>query len=41
MNWTYVFRLVPFMSEVEIVEFVHKIHVCHLQVFKEQEFEEQ
>lgn len=28
------------MLEVEIFEFLHKIHVCDLQKIKEQEFEE-
>jgi hypothetical protein len=28
------------MPEVEIFEFVHDIHVCYLENFKEQEFEE-
>jgi hypothetical protein len=30
----------PYMPEVEIFEFVHHIHICYLQNFKEQEFEE-
>jgi len=28
------------MPEVEIFEFVHYIHICYLEKFKEQEFEE-
>jgi len=28
------------MPEVEIFEFVHDIHTCYLENFKEQEFEE-
>jgi hypothetical protein len=28
------------MPEVEIFEFVHDIHICYLEKFKEQEFEE-
>ena len=27
------------MPEVEIFEFVHEIHICYLEKFKEQEFE--
>jgi len=30
----------PHMPEVEIFEFVHDIHVCYIENFKEQEFEE-
>jgi len=33
-------HLNPFMPEVEIFEFVHKIHIYYLEKFKEQEFEE-
>ena len=29
----------PYMPEVEIFEFVHDIHICYLENFKEQEFE--
>jgi len=29
-----------FMPEVEIFEFLHEIHICYLEKFKEQEFEE-
>ena len=28
------------MPEVEIFEFMHEIHICYLEKFKEQEFEE-
>ena len=28
------------MMEVEIFEFVHDIHTCYLEIFKEQEIEE-
>jgi len=30
----------PYMPEVEIFKFVHDIHVCYIENFKEQEFEE-
>ena len=30
----------PFIPEVEIFEFGHEIHICYLEKFKEQEFEE-
>ena len=29
-----------YMMEVEIFEFVHDIHTCYLEIFKEQEIEE-
>jgi len=28
------------MTEIEIFEFVHDIHICYLENFKEKEFEE-
>jgi len=30
----------PYIPEVEIFEFVHDIHMCYLENFKEQAFEE-
>jgi len=29
-----------FMPEFEIFQFVHDIHICYIEKFKEQEFEE-
>ena len=30
----------PFMPKVEIFEFMHEIHICYVEKYKKQEFEE-